>query len=472
MEENVQVLYQKHIPIVTRSVKGKFRTFKTAVTVLAFTVFFLLPWLPWDRVSAANQAILFDLTSRRFFIFNLIVYPQDVFWLAMLLFIAAAFLFFATGLIGRAWCGYFCFQTIWSDIFIKIEHLIQGERPARLRLQKQALDFEKIWKVGLSHTLMILISLWSGISFACYFSYAPDFVKDFFSGTAPAGGYYTVLVLTLTTYIAGGLAREQICLFACPYARFQGVMYEADTLAVSYDTKRGEGLKGRHIPIQGLKTHEDRVASGHGDCIDCGFCVQVCPTGIDIRKGLQYQCISCGLCIDACNNIMDSVGFPRGLIRYDSERNLASPTPHKPKIMWKRFKVLGYASALILMTSILFYNIGTQSDTVVNVQQVRQPLFVMLSDGSIRNRYQIHIVNKTEADQTYQVTVKNIPAEALDMGNIPEIRVRAGKALAVNAKINLSHELAEKTHEFEFEVTQLSTGEKMEIEASFNAPKE
>ncbi|NBP92033.1 MAG: 4Fe-4S binding protein, partial [Actinobacteria bacterium] len=154
MEENVQVLYQKHIPIVTRSVKGKFRTFKTAVTVLAFTVFFLLPWLPWDRVSAANQAILFDLTSRRFFIFNLIVYPQDVFWLAMLLFIAAAFLFFATGLIGRAWCGYFCFQTIWSDIFIKIEHLIQGERPARLRLQKQEWNLEKVFKLGLSHALM------------------------------------------------------------------------------------------------------------------------------------------------------------------------------------------------------------------------------------------------------------------------------------------------------------------------------
>lgn len=473
MSDNEEsTLYQKHIPIVTRSVKGKFRTFKTAVMVLAYSVYFLLPWLPWHRVSAASQAILFDLTSRRFFIFDLIVYPQDVFWLAMLLFIAAALLFFVTGLVGRAWCGYFCFQTLWSDLFIQIEHLIQGERPARLRLKKQHWNLEKILKIGGSHALMILVSFWTAISFVCYFSYSPVFVHDFFTGTALSGGYFAVLVLTGLTYMAGGVAREQICLYACPYARFQGVMYEADTLAVMYDTKRGEGLKGRTIPIHGLKTQEERMTAGHGDCIDCGFCVQVCPTGIDIRDGLQYQCISCGLCIDACDNIMDSVGYPRGLIRYDSERNVDSEKPHAPQVMWKRFKVMGYAGALMLMTSVLFYNIGTRSDTEVNVQQVRQPLYVLLSDGTVRNRYQIHIVNKSETEQTYEVHVHHIPDEALDMGNIPEIKVRPGKALAVNAKINLSHELAEKTHEFEFEITRASTGEHMEIETSFNSPKE
>ena len=471
-DQAAKSLYQKHIPIVTRSVKGQFRTFKTAVMLLAYSVYFLLPWLSWQRTSAAPQAILFDLGTRRFFIFNLTVYPQDVFWLAMLLFIAAAFLFFVTGLVGRAWCGYFCFQTLWSDLFILIEHFIQGERPARLRLKKQAWNFEKVWKIGSSHLLMILVSMWTAITFVCYFSYAPAFVHDFFTGSALSGGYFAVLVLTITTYIAGGVAREQICLYACPYARFQGVMYEADTLAVTYDTKRGEGLKGRSVPIHGLKTHEERTAAGHGDCIDCGFCVQVCPTGIDIRNGLQYQCISCGLCIDACDNIMDSVGYPRGLIRYDSERNLASETPQPPKIMWKRFKVMGYAGALLLMTSVLFYNIGTRSDTEVNVQQVRQPLYILLSDGSVRNRYQIHIVNKTETEQTYQVAVRGLPEGALDMGNIPEIKVRAGKALAVNAKINLSHELAEKTHEFEFVITQVSSAEKMVLKTSFNSMKE
>lgn len=461
-------LYHKRIPIFTRSVKGKFRNFKFAVMALAYTVYFLLPWLPWARNSAADQAILFDLESRRFFIFDLIVYPQDIFWLAMLLFIAAALLFFVTGLIGRAWCGYFCFQTLWSDLFILIEHIIQGERPARMRLQKQPWDAEKILKIGASHALMILVSFWTAVTFACYFSYAPQFVKDLFLGQAFAGGYLAVTVLTITTYVAGGLVREQICTLACPYARFQSVMFEADTLLVSYDKDRGEGLKGRTIPLQGLKTRDERQAAGHGDCIDCGFCVQVCPTGIDIRNGLQYQCISCGLCIDACNNIMDSVGYPRGLIRYDSERNLHSEKPHPPRLEWKRLKVLGYAAALIIMTSMLFYNIGTRSDTEVTVQQVRQPLFVLLSDGSFRNRYQIHIVNKTEHDQVYKLSVEGIPESALDMGNIPEVRVRAGKALSVNAKVNLSSQQAAVTDEFHFVINPDKPDvEPIKVEAKF-----
>lgn len=463
-------LYQKHIPIFTRSVRGKFRNFKTAVMLLAYSVYFLLPWLPWARNSAADQAVLFDLTSRRFFIFDLIVYPQDIFWLSLLLFIAAAFLFFATGLIGRAWCGYFCFQTLWSDLYILIERMIQGERPARMRLYKQPWNAEKILKLGSSHALMILVAFWTGITFACYFSYAPDFVRDFFTGRAAEVGYFTVLLLTITTYVAGGLAREQVCTLMCPYARFQGVMYEPDTLAVSYDVRRGEGEKGRIAPAKGLKTREERLTQGHGDCIDCGFCVQVCPTGIDIRNGLQYQCISCGLCIDACNNIMDSMGFPRGLIRYDSERNLESENPHEPRLEWKRLKVIGYAMALLIMTSVLFYNIGSREDTDVSVQQVRQPLYVILSDGTVRNRYMVHIVNKTEQEQTYKLGVRGIPETALDMGSIPEIKVRAGKDLRVNVKVNLSRDIANKTKSFEFVVTPESKNlEAIVFKASFDS---
>lgn len=443
-------LLNRQIPIVTRSVKGKFRTFKTAVMVIAYSVYFLLPWMPWERSTGASQALLFDLDSRRFFIFNLVVYPQDIFWLAMLLFIAAALLFFTTGLIGRAWCGYFCFQTLWTDLFIMIERMIQGERPARLRLLKQPWNAEKILKMGASHGLMVLISFWTGVTFACYFTYAPDFIPRLFNGSAAEAGYITVVVLTITTYVAAGLSREHICTLACPYARFQGVMYEADTLAVAYDAKRGEGSAGRKAPGKGLRTREERQASGHGDCIDCGFCVQVCPTGIDIRDGLQYQCISCGLCIDACNNIMDSVGSPRGLIRYDSEQNLASPTPHAPRMEWKRPKVLGYAAALLIASGILFYNIGSRHATEASVQQVRQPLFVMLSDGSVRNRYQINIINKTEHEQRYELRVQGIPPKALDIGQIPEIRVRAGKALSLNAKVDLTAEQARHTKEFSF----------------------
>lgn len=442
-------LYQKRIPIFVRSVEGKFRNFKTGILVLAYTVYFSLPWLQWERASAADQAIMFDLASSRFFIFDLVVYPQDIFWLSMLLFIAATLLFFVTGLVGRAWCGYFCFQTLWTDMFMLIEHMIQGERPARMRLAKQRWNVEKALKIGSSHFFMILISFWTGFTFAAYFTYAPELLQHFFTGQAAYPAYVTIGVLTVTTYVAGGLAREQICNYICPYSRFQSVMYDSDTLAVSYDTRRGEGTAGRSLPKDGLRSREERQAKGHGDCIDCGFCVQVCPTGIDIRNGLQYQCISCGLCIDACNNIMDSVGFPRGLIRYDSESNLRSDQPSKPHLKWKSLKVVGYGIALSLMIGVLFYNIGSRSNTEFRVQQVRQPLFVTLSDGSIRNRYQVMILNKTDRDETYRIEVRGIPAEALDLGALGEIKVRAGKDLHLNAKVTLPAEQAAKVSAFD-----------------------
>jgi cytochrome c oxidase accessory protein FixG len=461
-------LYQKRIPIFVRSVRGKFRNFKTGVLLLAYIVYFALPWVPWQRASAADQAVLFDLVSRKFFIFNLVVYPQDIIWLAMLLFIAATFLFFVTGLIGRAWCGFFCFQTLWTDMFMFIEHMVQGERPARMRLYKQPWNMEKIFKLGLSHLLMIAVAFWTGFTFAAYYTYAPELLHDLFTGQANQAAYVTVVVLTATTYVAGALAREQICTFICPYARFQGVMYEPDTLVISYDQRRGEGQSGRALPKPGLKTREERQAQGHGDCIDCGFCVQVCPVGIDIRNGLQYQCISCALCIDACDNIMDSVGYPRGLIRYDSERNLESANPHPPRLAWRRLKVLGYAVALSAMIGLLIYNIGTRTDTEVRIEQVRQPLYVKLETGAVRDRYQVHIVNKTEQEVTYQLTVRGIPENALDLGAVTELRVRPGKALKFNVKIDLPPELARDTHEFEFVVTpQIEGAEPIARKASF-----
>lgn len=464
-------LYQKRIPIYTRSVKGKFRNFKTSVLVLAYTVYFCLPWLPWQRSSAASQAVMFDLDSRRFFIFDLVVYPQDIFWLALLLFIAAAFLFFVTGLVGRAWCGYFCFQTLWMDCFMFIEHMFQGERPARMRLAKQPWNAEKIFKVGGAHAAMILVALWTGFTFAAYFTYTPQFFFNFFHGLAHPTAYFTVVALGLSTYAAGGLAREQICTYVCPYARFQSVMYEQDTLAPSYDVHRGEGTAGRIVPKGGLRTQEERQAKGHGDCIDCGFCVQVCPTGVDIRKGLQYQCISCGLCIDACNNIMDSLGWKRGLIRYDSESNLKQETPSKPHLKWKNLKVIGYASALIVMTGALVYNIGTRSDAEVRILQVRQPLYIHLADERIRNRYEVHIVNKTEHDETYELKVRGIPDSALNMGfESNPIAIRAGKDKRLPVKVDLDEHVAEKTREFEFVIVPKSTPEEAVIrKVGFNA---
>ncbi|MFN3543517.1 MAG: cytochrome c oxidase accessory protein CcoG [Thiobacillus sp.] len=452
LEEQV-ALYQKRIPVFTRSVKGKFRRFKTSVLVLAYAVFFLLPWMPWTRLDAPAQAVLFDLPGRRFLIFGLTVYPQDVIWLALLLFIAAILLFLVTGLVGRAFCGYFCFQTLWTDFFIWIEHLIQGERPARVRLYRQPWDREKLLKVGTTHALWLLASFWTAFTFVAYFTYAPQLVVDFFTGQAAAAAYITAGVLTASTYVAAGLMREQICTYVCPYGRFQSVMYEPETLAVHYDARRGEGLHGRAAARAGQRTREERQAKGLGDCVDCGLCVQVCPVGIDIRDGLQYKCISCGLCIDACNTIMDSFHFPRGLIRYDSEANLAAAAPAKPRLHWKRLKIIGYGVAVVLMTAFLVYSVATRGSFERAVTQVRQPLYVVLSNGDIRNRYQIRITNKASTEQTYVITATGIPEGALDLGNFREVTLKPGHTGMVQASVRLSPELAARTQGFQLIIT-------------------
>lgn len=452
LEEQVG-LYQKRIPIFTRSVKGRFRRFKTSVLVLAFAIYFLLPWLPWSRLDAPAQAVLFDLPGRRFLIFGLTVYPQDVVWLALLLFIAAILLFFVTGLVGRAFCGYFCFQTLWTDFFIWIEQKIQGERPARVRLYRQNWDREKVVKIGSTHAAWLLTAFWTGLTFVAYFTYAPQLVVDFFTGQAASAAYITISILTLSTYAAAGLMREQICTYVCPYGRFQSVMYEPETLAVHYDAKRGEATHGRAAARAGQRTLAERQEKGLGDCVDCGLCVQVCPAGIDIRDGLQYKCISCGLCIDACDTIMDSFNFPRGLIRYDSEKNLALPTPAAPRLHWKRLRIIGYGVALVLMSAYLVYSIATRGSFDRAINQVRQPLYVVLSNGDIRNRYQIRITNKAGQEQTYQISARGIPESALDLGNFSEITVKPGHSGLVQASVRLSPQVAARTKHFEIIIT-------------------
>ena len=479
--EDQVALYQKRIPIFTRSVKGAFRRFKTSVLVLAYAIYFLLPWLPWSRLDAPSQALLFDLPGRRFLIFGLTVYPQDVIWLALLLFIAAILLFFVTGLVGRAFCGYFCFQTLWTDFFIWIEHRIQGERPARVRLYRQSWDREKILKLGATHAAWLLVSFWTGMTFVAYFAFAPELVVDFFNGQAAAAAYITVAILTFSTYAAAGLMREQICTYVCPYGRFQSVMYEPETLAVHYDARRGEGIQGRAVVragrgialerrksaqpgepqaerrrmvlTQSERALTERRAQGIGDCVDCGLCVQVCPVGIDIRDGLQYKCISCGLCIDACNTIMDSFGFPRDLIRYDSEKNLASTQPGRPALHWKRLKIVGYGAALILMSGYLAYSVATRGSFDRAVTQIRQPLYVVLSNGDIRNRYQVRITNKAGQDQRYRISATGIPPHALDLGNFSEITIKPGHSGLVQASVRLTPEEAQTIKGFELIIT-------------------
>lgn len=443
-----------HIPIHPRSVKGPFRSFKTAVLLLAFAVYFGLPWVPWERHGVIpNQAVLFDLVGRRFFIFDLALFPQDLISLSLLLFISAVTLFFVTGLVGRAFCGYFCFQTIWTDAFIFIESWIQGERPARLRLHKQPWNREKITKKFATHALWLALSFWTAFTFILYYGYAPELTARFFAGSLPGVAYFTVLLITLTTYVAAGLIREQVCILWCPYARFQGVMVEPETLIPYYDFQRGEGPAGRAARRKGQQTLEERHAQGIGDCIDCDFCVQVCPAGIDIRKGMQYPCISCGLCIDACNTVMASAGYPRGLVRYDSEINIESTIPGKVHFDWLRLRTIGYGAAILVMAGVLVYNLASRSDVQLSIQPVRQPLFVLMSDGGIRNRYQIHITNKSVEEHGYHIAVRGVPEQALDIGAMSDVKVRPGKSVMVLASVTLSPAQVQAISELEFIVT-------------------
>ncbi len=448
MSEDSTPLYQKRIQIYPRSVKGRFRNFKTGILLLAYATYFLLPWLRWERPNAPNQAVLYDLPGRHFYIFNLTIQVQDLFWLAGLLMIAAILLFFVTGLAGRVWCGYFCFQTLWTDLFIMIEHWVQGERPARMRLDKAPWTREKLIKKGGTYGLWLLAALWTGLSFTLYWADAPTLVVDMLLGRAPYAAYFTTLFLTATTFVMAGLAREQVCTYMCPYARFQSAMFDHDTLIISYDRQRGEGTQGRTKLGKGLKTRDERQTQGVGDCIDCGYCVQVCPVGIDIRNGLQYQCISCALCIDACDTIMDNLKWPRGLIRYTSEKVL-----NGEKTQWVKPKTVGYGVILIAATAVLTWSVVTRAPYNATVEQIRQPLYTLLSDGSIRNSYEIKLNNKLTAPMTIGIRIEHLPGATLDMDGMERIALEPQERIKLLARVQIPPVQDEEAHDQQRTVT-------------------
>jgi len=454
-----EVLFQERIEIFPRSVKGRYRSIKTGILLLAYSVYFLLPWLRWTREVGPEQAILFDIDGRRFYIFDLVVYAQDIFWLAGLLLIGAFLLFFVTGLAGRVFCGYFCFQTLWTDVFVFIERLVQGERNARIKLSQSNWTNEKIIKIGLTHFLWLLVALLTGLSFTLYWGNAPDLIVQIFTGKAPFAAYATTLFLAMTTYVMAGMAREQVCTYMCPYARFQAVMFDSDTLIVAYDEKRGEREKGRLKPAKGLMTSAERDNAEVGDCIDCGYCVQVCPTGIDIRNGMQYQCTSCALCIDACNKIMSSIKFPTGLIKYSSEHELEGKAT-------KRFNVknIGYAISLLATIILLIWSVATRSDLEMLVRQIRQPLSVTLSDGRVQNRYDIKINNKTTRSYTYQIRIEGLKNVELDMGRFSEIHVGAEHSVKLIAKVRMSPaDVSKSNTRFNFVINSIGSKIKQRV---------
>jgi cytochrome c oxidase accessory protein FixG len=450
-QEATEVLYQKRIPIYPRSVKGTFRNLKYGILILAYSVYYLLPWVRWERLNAPNQAVLFDIPGRHFYIFGLVMEVQDVIWIGGLLVIAAMLLFFVTGIVGRVFCGYFCFQTLWTDVFILIERLLQGERPARLRLALAPWSGEKLLKRGATYGLWLLVALLTGLTFTLYWGNALELSVAIARGEAPFPAYATTLFLTATTFVMAGLAREQVCTYMCPYARFQSAMFDRDTLIIAYDEHRGEGSRGRHKIGRGYKTRAERRDAGMGDCIDCGYCVQVCPTGIDIRNGLQLQCISCALCIDACNTLMDSLHWPRGLIKYTSDNARNGHPTHiiKPK-------TIGYGIILIAAMATLSWSIAHQLAYNAAVEQVRQPLFVTLSDGRIQNLYEIKLNNRVTRSITVRISLEDLPGGELDLGGLELVTLDPQQQLRVLAKVRLSPGTLKGQQPFAFVITPVA----------------
>ncbi len=421
------------VTIHPRSVKGRFRRFKSIVMYLAYLVYFILPWVPWSRPVGSSQAVLFDLTAKKFYIFGLVVHAQDIFWLAALLFFAAVLLFFSTALVGRAFCGYFCFQTLWTDAFRKIEHVIQGDRVKRIRLDKQTWGGEKIIKKGATHLIWLMLAFWTGFAFVLYWAYAPEFTVKFFTGNAPSVAYFTTFALMATTYIAAGLMRENVCQHVCPYSRFQSVMIDKDTLVPSYDPERGEGINGRAQPVKLLKTLEGRKDAGVGDCVDCGLCVQVCPVGIDIRDGMQYACIQCGLCVDACDTIMDARGWDRGLIRYESENGLEHGKTHFFKL-----RTYGYGLATLGAVGFLLWSMSGHKIVESTARQIRSPLYVTLSDGRIMNRYELKMVNKSMYPVKFDLSLQGLENATVNMGSIKDVSLQADENQRLLVKVRRS----------------------------------
>ncbi len=389
---SVMSLFTKQTKIYPRRVWGKYRKIKWAVMVSLLAIYYGAPWLRWNRgPHAPDQAILIDMEHTRAYFFGLEIWPQEVYYITAILIAAAVGLFFATSLFGRVWCGYACPQTVWTDLFVWVERIVQGDRNARKKLDESAWTFEKIRKKTLTHLIWLVIGLGTGGAWVFYFNDAPTLLDQISHFDVPwsVGGW--ILGLTFSTYLMAGFAREQVCTYMCPYARFQSAMFDPNTLIIAYDEKRGEP-RGKH------KAGSSWESKGH--CIDCDSCVVVCPMGIDIRQGLQMECIACGLCVDACNNVMDKIGLPHGLIRYETE----SKTPFKimrPRTIW-------YAAILSIVGCLVLYGLLTRSALELNVIHDRNPLFVTLSNGTIRNGYTVHILNKSHEDHNYRLTLQGL----------------------------------------------------------------
>jgi len=431
-------MYESATKIYPREIGGRFANLSRLATISLLGIFYAIPWFNWDE----RQAVLFDLPARKFYLIGLTLWPQDFPYLALLLIIAALSLFFFTALAGRLWCGFACPQTVWTEIFIWMEQLTEGTRSQRMKLDKAPWSWNKLRRKGSKQFLWITFSMWTGFTFVGYFTPIRELGTEMIA--LNVGGWTTFwgVFYGFATYGNAGYLREQVCKYMCPYARFQSAMFDKDTLIISYDENRGE-------PRGGRKRSVDRKEAGLGDCIDCYLCVQVCPTGIDIREGLQYECIACAACIDACDSIMDKMDYPRGLVRYTTEHAVNNETTH---VMRPRMFV--YATLLVLLITGLVTSMATRTPIILDVIRDRNSLYRELPGDMIENIYTVKVINQSDSPRSFVVGVSGVEGISLDgVGDGNIVNVEGGGVLSLPIRARVHRDNAYGIKAIQFSVT-------------------
>jgi len=404
-----QDLYKKREKIYPRQVHGLFAVLRNTAMATLLGLYYGIAWLQWD----GHQMVLFDLPARKFYILGLTFWPQDFFYLSVLLIIAALSLFFFTALAGRLWCGYACPQTVWTEIFMIMERWIEGDRRARMKLDQGPRNFRRVRIKATKHAVWLVFALWTGFTFVGYFTPIRELWGSVLHWNLGPWETFWIFFYGFATYGNAGFMREQVCIYMCPYARFQSAMFDKDTLVISYDPKRGDPRGSRKRGVPGSET-------GLGDCIDCKLCVQVCPTGIDIRDGLQYQCIGCAACVDVCDDVMDKMSYPRGLISYTTENALEGNKAHL-----LRPRVIVYTALLAVLTGALIWGLAVRVPLEMDIIRDRNALYNETDTGLVENVYHLKIINMAETPHSYRLAVSGIPGLKV-VGRTSDIEVGSG----------------------------------------------
>lgn len=453
-------LYEAHKKIYPRSVSGLFSKWRWGMVWLTQLLFYGLPWLEWGQ----RQAVLFDLTARRFYIFGLVLYPQDFIYLTGLLVISALSLFLFTAVAGRLWCGYACPQTVYTEIFLWLEKFTEGDRSSRMRRDNEPWNWDKISRKLSKHSLWLAVGFWTGFTFVGYFTPIRSLAAELLALQMSSWEAFWTVFYGFATYGNAGFLREQVCKHMCPYARFQSAMFDKDTLIVTYDAERGE-------PRGARSKKADPAKLNLGACVDCSLCVQVCPTGIDIRKGLQYECIGCGACADVCDTVMDKVGYPRGLVKYSTQNALAKHWSRGETLKHVlRPRVLVYSGILLAITVAMFTSLAMRTPFKVDVVRDRGTLAREVDGGRIENVFRLQIMNATEGTQRFRISASGVPG--LEVASEPELSIESTQARWVAVRVQAPAGAAPSgSNEFHFTIDSLNGAGKVVEKSVFIVPR-